>query len=89
MPAGVKVILKPGQSITLLPGQYHSWQGVPGTGDVILFKYPPPTTTQLTTVSTPRATASPPWKRTKKPILQANKMPAAIGKHFHGNQCPL
>lgn len=38
VPAGGKVIMKPGQSITLLPGQYHSWQGVPGTGDVILFE---------------------------------------------------
>ncbi len=38
VPAGGKVITKPGQSITLLPGQYHSWQGVPGTGDVILFE---------------------------------------------------
>ena len=21
-----------------MPGQYHSWQGVPGTGDVMLFE---------------------------------------------------
>lgn len=38
VPAGGKVILKPGQSIALAPGQYHMWQGVPGTGDVILFE---------------------------------------------------
>lgn len=38
VPAGGKVILKPGQSVTLFPGQYHTWQGVPGTGDVILFE---------------------------------------------------
>lgn len=38
VPAGGKVVTKPGQSITLLPGQYHSWQGVPGTGDVLLFE---------------------------------------------------
>ena len=38
VPAGGKVVCKPGQSITLKPGQYHQWQGVPGTGDVILFE---------------------------------------------------
>jgi len=38
VPAGGKVICKPGSSITLMPGQYHSWQGVPGTGDVMLFE---------------------------------------------------
>lgn len=38
LPAGGKAILKPGQSISLAPGQYHQWQGVPGTGDVILFE---------------------------------------------------
>lgn len=38
IPAGGKVILKPGQSISIAPGQYHQWQGVPGTGDVILFE---------------------------------------------------
>lgn len=38
IPAGGKVILHPGQSITLKPGQYHQWQGVPDTGDVILFE---------------------------------------------------
>lgn len=36
--AGGKVVLKPGQSITVTPGLYHSWQGVPGTGDVVLFE---------------------------------------------------
>ncbi|MGX8850852.1 D-lyxose/D-mannose family sugar isomerase [Amedibacillus sp. YH-ame10] len=36
--AGGKVVLKPGQSVTLFPGQYHQWQGVPGTGDVMLFE---------------------------------------------------
>lgn len=36
--AGGKIVLHPGQSITLRPGQYHQWQGVPGTGDVILFE---------------------------------------------------
>ena len=24
--------------MTLTPGQYHQWQGVPGSGDVILFE---------------------------------------------------
>ena len=38
VPAGGKIILKPGQSISLAPGQYHQWQGVPGTGDVILYE---------------------------------------------------
>lgn len=36
--AGGKVILKSGQSITLQPYQYHMWQGVVGTGDVLLFE---------------------------------------------------
>lgn len=36
--AGGAVMLKPGQSITLLPKQYHSWKGVPGTGPVMLFE---------------------------------------------------
>lgn len=35
---GGKVVLHPGQSISLAQGQYHRWQGVPGTGDVILFE---------------------------------------------------
>ena len=38
VPAGGKVTLHPGQSISLSQGQYHKWQGVPGTGDVILFE---------------------------------------------------
>ncbi len=38
IPAGGQVVLKPGQSICLTPGVYHMWQGVPGTGDVILFE---------------------------------------------------
>lgn len=38
VPAGGKVVLHNGQSISLKPGQYHQWQGVPGTGDVILFE---------------------------------------------------
>lgn len=38
VPAGGNVILKPGQSITLMPGQYHTWQGIPGTGDIVLFE---------------------------------------------------
>lgn len=36
--AGGTVVLKSGESITLKPGQYHSWQGVPGTGTVVLFE---------------------------------------------------
>ena len=24
--------------ITLMPGQYHMWQGIPGTGSVMLFE---------------------------------------------------
>lgn len=38
VPAGGTVVLHPGQSITLLPRQYHKWQGVPGTGEVVLFE---------------------------------------------------
>ncbi len=38
VPAGGKVILHPGQSISIAPGQYHTWRGVPGTGDIILFE---------------------------------------------------
>ena len=38
VPAGGHIILKPGESITLMPGQYHMWQGVPGTGPVMLFE---------------------------------------------------
>lgn len=36
--AGGTVLLKPGQSITLAPGQYHQWQGVPDSGDIALFE---------------------------------------------------
>lgn len=38
MPAGGKVICKPGSSITLMPGVYHSWKGISGTGDIVLFE---------------------------------------------------
>lgn len=36
--AGGFVQLRPGQSITLLPGQYHRWIGEKGTGKVMLFE---------------------------------------------------
>lgn len=38
VPAGGQVILEPGQSITLCPKQYHSWQALPGEGDVMVFE---------------------------------------------------
>lgn len=38
IPAGEKIILKPGQSISIKQGQYHTWQAIPGKGDVILFE---------------------------------------------------
>lgn len=38
LPAGGELLLRPGQSVTLLQGQYHQWQGVPGTGDIALFE---------------------------------------------------
>lgn len=38
VPAGGTIILKPGQSVTLRPYQYHQWKGVPGTGDIMLFE---------------------------------------------------
>ncbi len=38
VPAGGTMVLKPGESITLMPGQYHRWVGVPGTGPVMLFE---------------------------------------------------
>jgi len=38
VPAGETILLKPGQSITLAPGQYHQWQGLPGSGDIALFE---------------------------------------------------
>lgn len=36
--AGGEVILKPGESISISQGLYHRWQGVKGTGDVVLFE---------------------------------------------------
>ncbi len=36
MPAGSEIRLTPGQSITLLPGQYHSFWGEKGYGTVLL-----------------------------------------------------
>ena len=36
VPAGTGVELKPGESITLWPKQYHDFQVKPGTGDVLL-----------------------------------------------------
>lgn len=36
VPAGGSIVCKPGSSVTLKPGQYHSWQALPGTGDIIL-----------------------------------------------------
>ena len=38
VPAGGTVILKPGQSITLSPCQYHRWIGEKGTGKIMLFE---------------------------------------------------
>ncbi|MDO4336828.1 MAG: D-lyxose/D-mannose family sugar isomerase [Eubacteriales bacterium] len=38
VPAGGHVILHPGESITLCPGQYHRWVGEKGTGKVMLFE---------------------------------------------------
>ena len=38
VPAGGTVALLPGQSITLLPRQYHNWTGEKGTGKVMLFE---------------------------------------------------
>ena len=38
VPAGGTVVLKPGQSITLLPKQYHRWIPVEGTSPVMLFE---------------------------------------------------
>lgn len=34
--AGTKVVLKPGESITLLPHQYHAFSVVKGSGDVLI-----------------------------------------------------
>jgi len=36
VPAGTGVVLKPGESITLWPGQYHDFDVKEGTGDVLL-----------------------------------------------------
>lgn len=36
VPAGTKVELKPGESLTLWPHQYHNFAVVPGTGDVLI-----------------------------------------------------
>jgi D-lyxose ketol-isomerase len=36
--AGGSVRLQPGESITLLPGQYHNWVAEEGTGKVMLFE---------------------------------------------------
>ena len=38
LPAGGSLILQPGQSITLLPRQYHRWIAVESTGPVMLFE---------------------------------------------------
>jgi len=38
LPAGGKITLRPGESITLLPRQYHRWMAEPGTGRVVLFE---------------------------------------------------
>lgn len=38
IPAGGSIILKPGQSICVTPGVYHTWQAVPGKGDCILWE---------------------------------------------------
>lgn len=36
VPAGTGVVLKPGESITLWPHQYHSFATVAGTGDILI-----------------------------------------------------
>ena len=36
VPAGTEIRLTPGESITLLPGQFHSFWGEPGCGKVML-----------------------------------------------------
>ncbi|HOO28247.1 MAG TPA: D-lyxose/D-mannose family sugar isomerase [Lachnospiraceae bacterium] len=36
VPAGTGIELKPGQSITLWPHQYHNFDTVPGTGDLLI-----------------------------------------------------
>ncbi|MDR1600326.1 MAG: D-lyxose/D-mannose family sugar isomerase [Oscillospiraceae bacterium] len=42
VPAGGTVRLEPGDSITLLPGQYHNWISEEGTGKVMLFEVSSP-----------------------------------------------
>jgi D-lyxose ketol-isomerase len=42
VPAGGMVRLEPGDSITLLPGQYHNWVGEKGSGRVMLFEVSSP-----------------------------------------------
>lgn len=36
VPAGTGVVLKPGESVTIWPHQYHDFDVVPGTGDVLI-----------------------------------------------------
>ena len=36
VPAGTQVELKPGESLTLWPHQYHNFAVVPGSGDVLI-----------------------------------------------------
>ena len=36
VPAGTGVILKPGESITLWPHQYHNFETLPGMGDILI-----------------------------------------------------
>ena len=36
VPAGTEVEVKPGESITLWPHQYHSFAVVPGSGDILI-----------------------------------------------------
>lgn len=36
VPAGTTLRIKPGESITLMPGQYHSFWGEPGYGQVLV-----------------------------------------------------
>jgi D-lyxose ketol-isomerase len=36
VPAGTGVVLKPGESVTLWPHQYHEFDTVPGTGDILI-----------------------------------------------------
>lgn len=38
VPAGGSIVLSPGESITLRPHQYHTWQAIPGEGDVMAFE---------------------------------------------------